>query len=68
MSKNDFEISEFEKRHSQVRLEMKKSGILISVDGPDHNVLKIKPPIIFNYENADELVFNFRSILNKYYA
>jgi 4-aminobutyrate aminotransferase and related aminotransferases len=48
--------------------EMKKSGILISVDGPDHNVLKIKPPIIFNYENADELVFNFRSILNKYYA
>ena len=46
----------------------KKSGILISVDGPDHNVLKIKPPIIFNYENADELVFNFRSILNKYYA
>ena len=48
--------------------EMKKSGILISVDGPDHNVLKIKPPIIFNYENADELVFNFRSILNKYYG
>ena len=47
--------------------EMKKSGILISVDGPDHNVLKIKPPIIFNYENADELVFNFRSVLDKYY-
>ena len=27
MSKNDFEISEFEKRHSRVRLEMEKSGI-----------------------------------------
>ena len=27
MSKNDFEISEFEKRHSHVRLEMEKSGI-----------------------------------------
>ena len=47
--------------------EMKNSGVLISVDGPDHNVLKIKPPIIFNYENADELVFNFRSVLDKYY-
>ena len=27
MSKNDFEISEFEKRHSRVRIEMEKSGI-----------------------------------------
>ena len=27
MSKNDFEISEFEKRHSRVRLEMEKSDI-----------------------------------------
>ena len=27
MSKNDFEISEFEKRHSRVRLEMEKFGI-----------------------------------------
>jgi 4-aminobutyrate aminotransferase-like enzyme len=37
---------------------MKDHGILISTDGPDHNVLKIKPPMIFNHENADELVYN----------
>ena len=44
---------------------MKDHGILISIDGPDHNVLKIKPPMIFNHENADELVYNLSSILNK---
>jgi len=29
---------------------------LLSTDGPDHNVIKIKPPIVFNIENAEELV------------
>jgi len=46
---------------------MKDHGILISTDGPDHNVLKIKPPMVFNHENADELVYNLLSILNKNY-
>ncbi len=36
--------------------KMKDNGILISVDGPLHNVLKIKPPIIFNRGDADFLV------------
>ena len=44
---------------------MKEAGILISTDGPDHNVLKIKPPIIFTRENADELVFNLNSIFDQ---
>jgi len=35
---------------------MKEKGVLLSTDGPDHNVIKIKPPIVFNKENADELV------------
>ena len=47
---------------------MKEAGILISSDGPDHNVLKIKPPIIFTRENADELVYNLKSIINQYYS
>ena len=33
--------------------KMKNRGILLSVDGPLHNVLKIKPPITFNKANAD---------------
>ena len=35
---------------------LKDKGILLSVDGPDHNVIKIKPPLVFNKENSDELV------------
>ena len=31
-------------------------GFLISTDGPLHNVLKLKPPIIFSRQNADALV------------
>ncbi|WP_373516287.1 aminotransferase class III-fold pyridoxal phosphate-dependent enzyme [Pricia sp.] len=36
---------------------MKHHGILMSSDGPDHNVLKIKPPMVFSKENAEELLF-----------
>ncbi len=35
---------------------MKDYGFLISTDGPLHNVLKLKPPIIFSKANADALV------------
>jgi len=34
----------------------KKLGVLISIDGPYNNVLKIKPPIIFKKNDADFLV------------
>ena len=54
------------KEADQVINLMKEAGILISTDGPDHNVLKIKPPIIFTRENADELVFNLNSIFDFY--
>ncbi|MDP6771791.1 MAG: aminotransferase class III-fold pyridoxal phosphate-dependent enzyme, partial [Anaerolineales bacterium] len=36
--------------------KMKDKGILISKDGPNHNVIKIKPPLVFTKENADFLV------------
>ncbi len=35
---------------------MKDYGILMSTDGPLHNVLKLKPPIVFSEKNADDLV------------
>ena len=44
---------------------MKDHGILMSIDGPDHNVLKIKPPIVFSKINADELLFYLRKILSE---
>ena len=30
--------------------------VLIGTDGPDDNVLKTKPPLCFNKENAEEVV------------
>ena len=36
--------------------QLKDRGFLLSTDGPDHNVIKIKPPLVFNKGNADELV------------
>jgi len=41
---------------------MKDHGILISIDGPDHNVIKIKPPMVFTKKNAEELLFYLRKI------
>ena len=38
-------------------------GVLISTDGPDHNVLKIKPPIVFSRADADHLVDTLALVL-----
>jgi 4-aminobutyrate aminotransferase-like enzyme len=35
---------------------MRDCGILVSTDGPYHNVLKIKPPLCFTRGDADRLV------------
>ncbi len=43
---------------TEVVERMKSAGILLSTDGPLHNVLKIKPPLVFTRENADYLVEN----------
>ena len=46
---------------------MKDFAILMSVDGKDNNVLKIKPPIVFSQENADELLSRLQTIFNEDY-
>ncbi|HEV8482938.1 MAG TPA: aminotransferase class III-fold pyridoxal phosphate-dependent enzyme, partial [Blastocatellia bacterium] len=42
---------------------MKQRGILLSTDGPFHNVIKIKPPLVFTEANADFLVSTLGKIL-----
>tara|TARA_B100001113_G_scaffold353714_1_gene359306 strand:- start:848 stop:3874 length:3027 start_codon:yes stop_codon:yes gene_type:complete len=44
---------------------MKQFGILMSTDGPDDNVIKIKPPIIFNKEDCDKLTFYLDKIFKE---
>lgn len=41
---------------------MKQLGILMSIDGPDHNVMKIKPPMVFRKENAEELISRLKTV------
>jgi 4-aminobutyrate aminotransferase-like enzyme len=47
---------------------MRDHGILLSTDGPFHNVLKIKPPLVFTRQNADELVNALDKILDEDFA
>ena len=44
---------------------MRDHGILLSTDGPFHNVLKIKPPMVFDTANADFLVATLDKILRE---
>jgi 4-aminobutyrate aminotransferase-like enzyme/Ser/Thr protein kinase RdoA (MazF antagonist) len=44
---------------------MKDKGFLLSTDGPLYNVLKIKPPMPFNIENADEMVQSLDEVLGE---
>lgn len=44
---------------------MKERGFLLSTDGPLHNVLKIKPPLVFSKENAEALASSLDDILQK---
>ncbi len=44
---------------------MKEFGILMSTDGPDDNVIKIKPPIIFKREDCDKLFFYLDKIFEE---
>ena len=55
-----------EKAAKEIVNLMKENGILLSTDGPDHNVIKIKPPMVFNDNNALFLVETLDKILIKY--
>ena len=44
---------------------MKYLGILMSSDGPDHNVIKIKPPLTFTIKNAKEVIFYLQKIFGE---
>ncbi|HET7900525.1 MAG TPA: aminotransferase class III-fold pyridoxal phosphate-dependent enzyme [Candidatus Nanopelagicales bacterium] len=41
----------------------KDLGVLVSIDGPFHNVLKIKPPIVWTDSDADRLITTLDRVL-----
>jgi len=44
---------------------MKELGILMSTDGKDHNVLKIKPPLVFSIDNANDFIYRLKTVLEE---
>ena len=40
-------------------------GVLLSTDGPDHDVIKIKPPMVFSAAAADRLVETVDAVLSE---
>jgi 4-aminobutyrate aminotransferase-like enzyme/aminoglycoside phosphotransferase (APT) family kinase protein len=45
--------------------QLREAHILVGTDGPDENVLKIKPPLPFNRENSDCLLTETARILDR---
>lgn len=45
--------------------QMRERGILLGTDGPHHNVLKIRPPMPFSADDADQLLNTLSDVLSK---
>ncbi|MDE2794456.1 MAG: aminotransferase class III-fold pyridoxal phosphate-dependent enzyme [Gemmatimonadota bacterium] len=43
----------------------REMGVLLSADGPGHNVLKVKPPMVFNEDDAAWLVETLDAIMGE---
>jgi 4-aminobutyrate aminotransferase-like enzyme len=59
----DKEMNPLAEQTDYLANRMKDHGILMSIDGPGYNVLKIKPPMVFSKTNAEELLFYLRKII-----
>lgn len=44
---------------------MREEKILVSRDGPDSNVIKFKPPMVFSTQDADRLVDTLDRVLEE---
>ncbi len=50
---------------SYVANRLRERGLLLSTDGPVHNVLNIKPPLCFSLADADRLVTELDAVLGE---
>jgi 4-aminobutyrate aminotransferase-like enzyme len=44
---------------------MKSRKILLSTEGPGHNVLKFKPPMVFNLNDAQHFLAELEKVLGE---
>lgn len=61
----DIEMNPLAEKTTYLINRMKEFGILMSSDGPDHNIIKIKPPITFTMENAKEIIFYLQKVFEE---
>ena len=61
----DYKKNPLPKHASYLVNRMKQLGILMSTDGKDHNAIKIKPPMVFNIQDADYLLESLEAVLKK---
>jgi 4-aminobutyrate aminotransferase-like enzyme/Ser/Thr protein kinase RdoA (MazF antagonist) len=61
----DEKLNPLAKKTDYLVNRMKEFGILMSSDGPDYNVIKIKPPITFTKENAQEVIFYLHKVFEE---
>jgi len=61
----DHQCRPLAKQADYVINRMKSQGILLSTDGPDHNVIKIKPPLVFSIQNAALFLASLKQILKE---
>jgi len=63
--KNPETLEPAEAQATYLANRMRELGILMSTDGPFHNVLKIKPPVVFERRDADFLVDMLERVLRE---
>ncbi|MBK7636668.1 MAG: aminotransferase class III-fold pyridoxal phosphate-dependent enzyme [Saprospiraceae bacterium] len=61
----DEEMNPLPQPTSYLSNRMKELGILTSTDGPDHNVIKIKPSLCFNKHHADEFLKRIHQVFKE---
>jgi len=64
---NDAKKNPLPKKTAYLADRMKDLGILMSTDGIDENVLKIKPPLVFSIADADFLLATLKAVFNEDY-
>lgn len=51
--------------HANTMVErMRERGVLLSLDGPNKNVIKFKPPLVFSQQDADFFIAQLTEVVN----
>jgi len=67
MELTDREMHPQTRKAAYLANRMKEKGILMSTDGRDVNVMKIKPPMVFSGRHADQLLESLQQVLREDY-